>query len=366
MVEKKESFFGDVRRHLMTGVSYMIPFVVPGGILIAIAFALGGIFVFNTQGFAADMFSWGKVAMGLMVPALAGYIAFSIADRPGIAVGFIAGMLANNQGSGFLGGIIGGLLAGYIVKAIKMVKLPGAIRSLMPVLVIPLFGTFFVGLAMTYIIGGPVTWLNAAMLNLINNLGKTGGVVLGLVQGAMLAFDMGGPVNKAAYAFALAAADGGNWAPMSANFIASMTPPAGIALALALFKNRWTKTERNGIGGCVVGGLAMITEFAIPYAAADPLHVLPALMVGSGIGAALSYVAGLTLQAPHGGLLVIPLANKPFLWLVIFAIGIAITTGMLFLLKGKVTEIDESTLNLDEEGTLDLGDDYSGDPIALK
>ncbi|NPV40398.1 MAG: PTS fructose transporter subunit IIC [Anaerolineae bacterium] len=342
----KESFFGDVRKHLMTGVSYMIPFVVPGGILIAVAFAMGGIYVFNTPGFAADMFGWGKVAFGLMVPALAGFIAYSIADRPGIALGFVAGMLANNQGSGFLGGMIGGLFAGYVAKAIKQIKLPASMVSLMPVLVIPLFGTFIVGLGMTYVLGGPVTWLNQAMTTALNNLSSGGKIILGLVQGAMLAFDMGGPVNKAAYAFALASADANNWGPMAANFVASMCPPAGIALALVLFKDRWTKVEREGVSGCVIGGLAMITEFAIPYAAADPLHVLPATMVGSAVGAALSYVFDLTLTAPHGGLFVIMLANKPLVWMLVFAVAIVVTAAMLFVLKPKVTESEEKALSL--------------------
>ncbi len=346
----ENSFFGDIRKHLMTGVSYMIPFVVPGGILIAVGFAIGGIYVFKTPGFGADVFAWGKVAINLMVPALAGYIAFSIADRPGIAVGFIAGMMANTQGSGFLGGIVGGLLAGYVVKAIKLINVPSMIKSLMPVLIIPLIGTFIIGLAMTYVLGGPVTWLNKAMLDFLTNLGTAGGIVLGLVQGAMLAFDMGGPVNKAAYSFALAAADGNNWGPMAANFIASMSPPAGIALALVLFKKKWTKVERDGVGGCTIGGLAMITEFAIPYAASDPLHVLPATMIGSAVGAALSYMFGLTLTAPHGGLFVILLANKPLLWLLAFAIAIVVTAGMLYVLKPNVTEVEEKNLTLDESG----------------
>ena len=343
-----KEFFGDIRKHLMTGVSYMIPFVVPGGILIAVGFLLGGIYVYETPGFAANLFSWGKIAFGLMVPALAGFIAYSIADRPGIAVGFIAGMIANNQGSGFLGGMIGGLFAGYVVQLIKMIKLPNAVRSLMPVLVIPLLGTFVVGLGMTYVLGGPVAWLNQAMLNWLNNLGKAGGILLGIVQGAMLAFDMGGPVNKAAYAFALAASEGGNWGPMAANFIASMSPPAGIALALALYKKKWTKVERDGIGGCVIGGLCMITEFAIPYAAADPLRVLPATMGGAAVGAALSYVFGLTLSAPHGGLFVIALANKQLLWLLVFAIAIVVTALLLGVLKKDVTEVEEDIISLDE------------------
>ena len=346
---KNESFFGDIRKHLMTGVSYMIPFVVAGGILIALGFAIGGIFVFNTKGFGADVFTWGKVAMGLMVPALAGYIAYSIADRPGIAVGFIAGVMANNQGSGFLGGILGGLLAGYVVKLIKQFKFPVMIKTLLPVLVIPLIGTFIVGLAMTYVLGGPVSWANAALLNMLTNMSATGGIVLGLIQGAMSAFDMGGPVNKAAYTFALAAADANNWKPMAGIFIASMSPPAGIALAVALFKNRWTKAEREGLSGCVIGGLCMITEFAIPYAAADPLHVLPSLMVGSSIGAALSYAFGLSITAPHGGFFVIPLANNILLFVATLAIAIVVTAGMLYILKPKVTEGQEkaSSLSLD-------------------
>jgi len=342
----KESFFGDIRKHLMTGVSYMIPFVVAGGILIAVGFALGGIFVYETTGFAADVFTWGKVAINLMVPALAGYIAYSIADRPGIAVGFVAGMMASNQGSGFLGGMVGGLLAGYVVKTLKMMKVPNVLKSLMPVLIIPLLGVFIVGLGMTYILGGPVTWLNQTVAAALDSLSKGGKIILGLVQGAMLAFDMGGPVNKAAYAFALASAETNNWGPMAANFIASMSPPAGIALALYLFKDRWTSVEREGISGCVVGGLAMITEFAIPYAAADPLHVLPATMIGSAVGAALSYVFGLTLTAPHGGFFVIPLANKPLMMLVVFAIAIVVTAGMLFVLKPKVTEAEEEALSM--------------------
>jgi len=344
----------ELKKALLTGVSYMIPFVVPGGILIAIAFAAGGIYVYDTPGFWADMFAWGKIAMNLMVPAMAAYIAYSLADRPGIAVGFIAGMIANNQGSGFIGGMIGGLLAGYIVRAIKKIRLPQQLTSLMPVLIIPLFGSFAVGVIMTYIIGGPATALNTAMTGLLDNLSGGSLIVLGLVQGAMLAFDMGGPVNKAAYAMALAASSAGNWAPMAANFVASMSPPMGLAIAMLIAKNRFTALERKNLSGCVIGGCAMITEFAIPYAAADPFRVIPALMIGSSVGAALSYAANLTLQAPHGGLFVILLANKPLVWLGVFAIASLVTAGMLILLKPKVKEEDEEQA-ADQMG-LDLAD----------
>jgi PTS system fructose-specific IIC component len=331
----------DLKKALLTGVSYMIPFVIPGGILIALGFAFGGIYVFKTPGFAADMFAWGKVAFGLMIPALGGYIAYSLADRPGIVPGFVAGMIANTQGSGFLGAMIGGIVAGYIVLAIKKIPLPTMLRSLMPTLIIPLFGTFFIGVVMTYIVGIPVTWLNKTMTQMLSNMNGASLIILGIVQGAMLALDMGGPVNKAAYAFALAASSADNWAPMAANFIASMSPPMGLAIAMLIAKNKFTALERKGIGGCAVGGFAMITEFAIPYAASDPFRVIPSLMVGSAVGAALSYAADLTLHAPHGGMFVIFLANKPLVWLCIFALASLVTAFMLIAVKPKVSEQDD-------------------------
>lgn len=347
-----QNFGRDLKKALLTGVSYMIPFVVPGGILIALGFAFGGIYVYNTHGFAAQMFSWGKVAMGLMLPVLAGYIAYSYADKPAIAPGFVAGMIANNQGSGFLGAMIGGVIAGYIVIALKKIKLPNVLRSLLPTLIIPLAGTFLVGVFMGLIIGYPVTWLNKEMVTMLN--GMTGGslIILGIIQGAMLAFDMGGPINKAAYAFALAAASANNWAPMAANFIASMVPPMALAIAMLVAKKKFTSAERKNIGGCAIGGCAMITEFAIPFAASDPLRTIPSLMVGSSIGAALSYAAGLTLQAPHGGLFVIFLCNKPVIWIGIFILSSIISAAMLILLKKDVTEEEEK--NAEEEAGLEF------------
>ena len=209
-------------------------------------------------------------------------------------------------------------------------------------MIIPLVGTFIVGVVMYYVLGIPVAWLNQTLLNMLSGLGAGSLVFLGIIQGAMLAFDMGGPVNKAAYAFALAALEAGNAAPMSANFVASMVPPMGLAIAMLIAKNKFTELERKGIGGCFVGGLCMITEFAIPYAAADPIRVIPALMLGGAFGASLSYVFGLTLMAPHGGLFVIPLANSPLLWLLVFVLASFFTALMLILFKRKVpVEVEE-------------------------
>lgn len=335
-----KSFGSDLRKHLMTGVSFMIPFVVPGGILIAVGFLIGGIYVYETPGFAANLFNLGKAAFGLMVPAMAGYIAFSVADRPGIAPGFVAGIIANDQGSGFLGGIIGGLVAGYIVAAIKKLDVPSALKPTMPMLIIPLFATLIIGLLMMYVLGPPVTWLNETMTTALENMQTGSKIILGLVMGAMLAFDMGGPVNKAAYFFALGIAESGNWAPMAATFVGASSPQLGVALAILLDrgKKKFTDLERKGLTGCFVGVLAFITEFAIPYAAADPIRVIPSLMVGSAVGSALSFVLGLTMSAPHGGLLVLPLANNPILYLITLGVAGLITAGMLLLLKPDIKE----------------------------
>lgn len=323
---------------LLTGVSYMIPFVVAGGILIAIGFGFGGIFVGDGSGFWTDVFGIGKVAMGLMTAVLGGYIAYGIADKPALAAGFVAGSIAATQGSGFIGAILGGIAAGYLCKLLKKIKLPIALRSLLPVLIIPVVSVFIIGLVMQYVVGTPVSWLNHSLQNALSGMSGGAAVLLGIVQGAMLASDMGGPINKAAYAFALAATESGNWAPMAANFIASMSPPLGIALAMIIMPKKFTKSERGSMGGLLVGGFGMITEFAIPFAASKPFRVIPSLMVGSAVGAALSYLAGLTMQAPHGGLFVILLCNKPVIFLMILLLAGLVTAGMLLLLKQKPTD----------------------------
>lgn len=340
-----------IKRALLTGVSYMIPFVVAGGILIALGFAFGGIYVYETSGFAADLFAWGKFAMNIMPAVLGGYIAYSIADKPALAAGFVAGLIANDQGSGFIGAMIGGLAAGYLVLWLKKIKLPFALRSMLPVLIIPVISVLSIGVFMEYIVGIPVTNLNSWMLEQLSSLSGSGLLVLGLVQGAMLAFDMGGPVNKAAYAFALAAADAGNWGPMAANFIASMAPPLGIALAIVIARKRFTKSEQGSLGGLFVGGAGMITEFAIPFAAARPHRVIPALMAGSAVGAALSHLAGITLQAPHGGLFVIGLCNKPLLFIGILLLSSLITAVLFLALRPKNVledeDLEDNALNFD-------------------
>lgn len=327
-----------LKEALLTGVSYMIPFVVAGGILIAVGFGFGGIFVGDGEGFFTDVYEWGQAAMGLMTAALGGYIAYSMADKPGLAPGFVAGSIAAMQGSGFIGAIFGGIVAGYIVMALKRIRIPGQLRSLLPVLIIPVVSVFAVGLIMTYVLGGPVTWLNETLQSTLDGLSGGSLIVLGIIQGAMLASDMGGPINKAAYAFALAVAEAGNWAPMSANFIASMTPPLAIAFAILIAKKRFTEAERGSLGGLFVGGAGMITEFAIPFAAARPLRTIPALMIGSATGAALSYAFDLTMQAPHGGLFVILLSNKPIVFILILIVASLVSALMLILFRGPLQE----------------------------
>jgi len=323
----------DLQRHLLTGVSYFIPFVVAGGILIALGFLFGGIYVFEQDNLAAQIFFIGQDAFGVMIGVLAAYIAYSITDRPGIAPGFVGGLVANRIGAGFLGGMLAGIIAGYLVDAIKKLKLPGALRSLNAVLFVPVLGTLIVGLLMFYVVGPPATWLNNAFTTMLGNLGKTSSVILGVVLGAMMAFDMGGPVNKAAYFFASAAGEAGNWAPMAAVMVGGMVPPLSVALAMLAAKNKFTDDEKGGLAGCFVGAATFITEFAIPYAAADPIRVIPSIMAGSAVGAVVSFLLGVTLQAPHGGLFVFALSNKPLLWILSIIIGGVAGAAMLVLLK---------------------------------
>ena len=339
-----KKFLHDLQKHLLTGVSYMIPFVVPGGILIALGFLFGGIKVYENSGFAAELFWLGKDAFGLMVGALAGYIAYSISDRPGIAPGFVGGIVSDRIGAGFIGGIIAGLLAGYLVEAIKNLDVPQMVRSLMPVLIIPLAATAVVGLLMVYLIGPPVAWLNETLSAFLNNMGAISALLLGLIIGGMMAVDMGGPVNKAAYFFALGVAETAeNWGPVAAAFVGGMVPPLVIALAMLLAKQKFTDEERAGIPGCFVGAASFITEFAIPYAAGDPARVIPAIIAGSAVGGAISMGLGVTMMAPHGGLFVLALSNKPLGFLLSILVGGIVGALVLVALKPKLEKETEAT-----------------------
>ena len=332
-------------KHLMTGVSYMLPLVVAGGIMIALAFALGGIFVFEDEN--AGTLGWALFQIGspsafaLMVPVLSGFIAYSIADRPGIAPGLIGGMLAASVGAGFLGGIIAGFIAGYSTDLLnKTIKLPRTLEGIKPVLILPVLGSLIVGLLMLFVIGPPVSaaldWLTATL----TGMQDTAAGLLGIVLGLMMAFDMGGPVNKAAYAFSVGLIDSQVYAPMAAVMAAGITPPLGLALATLLFKNRFSHDEREAGKAAWVLGASFITEGAIPFAAKDPFRVIPSIMVGSAVAGALSMVFGCELRVPHGGVFVLPIPNAVTnlgLYIVAILIGTVVTAGMLFLLKRPLT-----------------------------
>ncbi|ABR47053.1 PTS system, fructose subfamily, IIC subunit [Alkaliphilus metalliredigens QYMF] len=298
-------------KHLMTGVSHMIPFVVAGGIAIALSFAFG-IEAFQEEGTlaAALMNIGGGGAFALMVPILAGFIAYSIADRPGLVPGMVGGMVAIQVEAGFLGGILAGFMAGYTVNFLKQhIKLPKSMEGLMPVLVLPLFSTLIVGLLMIYVVGKPVNALNTTMENWLQAMSGTNAILLGLILGLMMAFDMGGPINKAAYAFATGLIASGITAPMAAVMGAGMTPPLGLALATLIAKNKFTTDEREAGKAAWALGASFITEGAIPFAAADPFRVIPSIMAGSAVTGALSMMFNVQLAVPHGGIFVLPIPN---------------------------------------------------------
>lgn len=349
----KESIGHQIYKHLMNGVSHMLPFVVGGGILIAIAFLIDGFCVdlnslpadqrsnFGTITQAAALFKGiGGTAFGFMLPILAGFIAMSIADRPGLAVGFVGGSIAANGTSGFLGALVAGFVAGYIVLLLKKIfsKLPESLDGMKPVLLYPLLGIFIVGVIMQFVVEPPIGALNTAINNGLNGLNGASAVVLGVLLGGMMAVDMGGPVNKAAYVFGTASIAAGNYNIMAAVMIGGMVPPLAIALATIFFKNKFTAEERKAGPTNFIMGLSFITEGAIPFAASDPLHVLPACVVGSAVAGGLSMAFGCTLMAPHGGIFVVPTIGNPLMYLVALVIGAFIACGLLGLLKKKVSE----------------------------
>ena len=338
---------------LMNGVSHMLPFVVGGGILIALAFLIDGLCVDMTsltaearQSFgsitpaAATLKSIGDLAFGFMLPVLAGFIAMSIADRPGLAVGFVGGAIAANGKSGFLGALVAGFLAGYLILLLKKLfgKLPEALEKIAPVLLYPVFGILIVGLVMTFVVEPPIGALNTALNTALTNMSGSSKVLLGIIVAGMMAVDMGGPFNKAAYVFGTASIAAGNYGIMAAVMIGGMVPPCAIALASLLFKDKFTKTERESAPTNFIMGLAFITEGAIPFAASDPLHVIPACVIGSGLAGALSMAFNCTLMAPHGGIFVFPVVGNPPMYLVALAVGTVVGALMLGVLKKKIAD----------------------------
>ena len=324
-------------KHLMSGVSFMIPMVVAGGLLIACSFIFG-VNAFKEQGtLAAYLMGIGSAAMGLMVPVLSGYIAFSIAGKPGLAPGLIGGMLSATLGAGFLGGLLTGILAGYLAKLIiEKLKLPKSLESLKPILIIPFVVTLIVGLLMYYVIGTPVANLMQWLVDWLNGLGTANAVLLGVIMGGMMAVDMGGPINKAAYTVGTALIASQIYGPMAAVMAAGMVPPLAVALATFIAKNKFTSDEREAGKAAAVLGLAFISEGAIPFAAADPLRVIPSCIIGSAAAGGLSMAFGCLLRAPHGGLFVMLIPNAVShvaLYLVAIAVGTVISGLLISVLK---------------------------------
>ncbi len=329
-------------KHLMTGVSYMLPFVVAGGLLIALAFAMGGIYVYDdahagTLGQA--LFNIGKQSFSLMVPILAAFIAYSIADRPGITPGAVGGVIAAAIGAGFLGGIVAGFLAGYVVLYLnRYIRLGRNLDGLKPVLILPLLGTTIVGLLMVYVLGEPVAVALAWLTDFLKGMQGANAIILGAIIGLMMAFDMGGPVNKAAYTFATGLIASQLYEPMAAAMVAGMTPPLGLALATKLFRDRFSADEHEAGNAAAVLGISFITEGAIPFAAKDPFRVIPSLMAGSAVAGMISMAVGSQLRVPHGGIFVLPIPNAVTNlggYVVAMIVGTVVTALLLRLLKPK-------------------------------
>lgn len=343
-IDAKDSFGRQIYKHLMNGVSHMLPFVIGGGILIALAFLFDTFDPANAKNFgsgtplSAFLMKIGGASFGFMLPVLAGYIAMSIADRPGLVTGFVGGLLANQGGSGFLGALIAGFAAGYLVLLVKKLVsgLPQALEGTKPVLFYPVLGVLFIGIAITFIINPPVSALNEWLMNSLQTMGTTSRVLLGLVFGAMMSVDMGGPVNKAAYVIGTGALATGEYGIMAAVMAGGMVPPLAIALCTTFFPSRFTEAERkSGITNYIMG-LSFITEGAIPFAAADPIRVLPSCIIGAGTAGALSMFFECTLRAPHGGIFVVPTIGNPLLYFASIAIGSVVACIILAIVKPKL------------------------------
>ncbi|MEV8309892.1 fructose-specific PTS transporter subunit EIIC [Streptomyces flavidovirens] len=347
--EPGEGYGTKLRKWLMSGVSYMVPFVAAGGLLIALGFAIGGYEInkapsviehfawTDTTSWAALMFQIGGLAFGFLVPVLAGYIAYGMADRPGLVPGFVGGAIAVSINAGFLGGLVAGLIAGAVVMAIQKLKVPAPLRGIMPVVAIPLISSIVVGFLMFLVVGEPIAKLQSALTDWLSSLSGANAIILGVILGLMMCFDLGGPLNKVAYAFAvggLANPNEGSLKVMAAVMAAGMVPPLAMALATTVRGKLFTKAERENGKAAWVLGASFITEGAIPFAAADPLRVIPAAMAGGAVTGALSMTFECTLRAPHGGIFVVPLIGNPLLYLIAILAGTAVSTALVVLLKG--------------------------------
>ena len=339
-----ESITRQIYKHLMNGVSHMLPFVIGGGILIALAFLLDTFDPANPGNFGSNVWyaktfmDIGGISFGFMLPVLAGFIAMSIADRPGLAVGFVGGALAGASGAGFLGALIAGFVAGYIVNALKKVfaDLPQSLEGIKPVLLYPLLGVFLVGIIMIFVINPPVAGINNWLVETLRGMDTSSRVFIGLIMGGMMAVDMGGPVNKAAYVVGTGMLASGEYSIMASVMAGGMVPPIAIALATTLFKNRFTEQQRKSGVVNYIMGLSFITEGAIPFAAADPIRVIPSCIIGSATAGALSMFFDCTLRAPHGGIFVVPTIGNPLLYLVAILVGAVISAVCLGIVKKKV------------------------------
>lgn len=332
----------NIRQYLMTGVSYMIPIVVIGGVLIALSIALSGVEAGKgavvTNPVFKNMLDIGVAAFSMMVPVLAGFIAYGIADRPGIAPGLVGGVLAANLKAGFLGGIVAGFIAGYVARWIKSWQVPLSLKPIMPIFVIPLLSALVVGGLMIYVVGTPIAGLMEAMTSGLKAMGQGNAVVLSLVMGAMIAFDMGGPVNKVAFLFGAAMIGEGIYTVMGPVAVAICIPPLGMGVATLLAPKKYSELEREAGYGALAMGMIGITEGAIPFAAGDPIRVIPSIVVGSAIGAAVAAIFGVGDHAPHGGPIVLPVVDNPIMFIVAILIGVGVTAFMVNMLKKPVTE----------------------------
>ena len=343
----------DTKKHLMTGVSYMIPFIVSGGVLLALSVMLSGQAAVPKTGFLKSMSDIGSAGLTLFIPILGGFIAYSMADKPGLAPGMIGAYLANLKGGGFLGGMIAGILSGIIVYYLKKIKVPNSMRSVMPIFILPLIGTFVVGIIIVLFLGQPIADLMAALNIWLKGMQGSSKVILGIIIGAMITFDMGGPLNKTAFFFSIAMVPT-HPELMAAAAVPICTPPLGLGLASLLFKKKFSVEEREAGKAALIMGCVGVTEGAIPFAASDPIRVIPSIMVGGAVSSVMSLLIGAADHAPWGGLIVLPVVDNRLGYLLAVAVGVVVTALMVNILKKPVTEVDVLAKDDQDDDDIDL------------